>query len=292
MPNDRRFSERTLLSAVDLYRALPSAWFEKVLIDLSMSLYVPEDLSVYEKANKLARFAQENPNHLTPLGSSLWDEIVEQAVLVHTHVWQQRYSSDDMRIDMANLLDYSDATVAFRHALKQDGFEITGGKLRRILPPEADLPQTSDELHDLLDELDMSTLKCHLDQAIEAHTRGEWASANGQLRNVLQELFDEIARRKYPACAGNKTGKDSRNLLAKNEPPSFRPFFQEELHEWNSKGQNFVGGIFKLLNTEGPHPGLSNEADCTFRLHLVLVVAHYFARRAKSYLAEKGSTPL
>lgn len=253
-----------------------------------MDLCFPEDpyaVSVGNKANKLIRFAKENPEHLTASGSSLWDEIVEQAVLVHTHVWQQRYSSDDMRIATANITAFGDADLAFLHALKQDGFEITGEwKLRKTLPSEADLPQTSDELHDLLDELDMSTLKCHLDQAIEAHTRGEWASANGQLRTVLQGLFDEIARRIDPIEAKKrKPGINLRQLLSETDPP----FFSKPRAEWTCDGKNFIEGIVKRLHSEGPHPGLSDEGDCTFRLHLVLIVAHYYLRHAKSYLADE-----
>ena len=43
-------------------------------------------------------------------------------------------------------------------------------------------------------------------------------------------------------------------------------------------------GVFKLLHPEGSHPGLSNEEDCTFRLHMVLIIARHFLQRAKSRL--------
>lgn len=268
-----------MVKSVALFRTLPQADFGEIMAELSMDLCFPEDpyaVSVGNKANKLIRFAKENPEHLTASGSSLWDEIVEQAVpLAHTRL--------DTSVDPWATPDTT--ATAFVHALKQDGFEITDeGQLRETLPCEADLPQTSDELHDLLDELNMSTLKGHLDQAIEAHTRGEWASANGQLRNILQELFDEIARRIDPIRAKNlKPGINLRQLLSETDPP----FFSKPRAEWTCDGKNFIEGIVKRLHSEGPHPGLSDEGDCTFRLHLVLIVAHYYLRHAKSYLADE-----
>lgn len=283
MSNDQRFSELTLLRAVDLFREVTQAEIGRILLYLSMDSCIQEDLSVNKKANTLARFAKENPDHPTSSGASLWDEIVEQAVcLAHRQLGTPVgfLSGEEPTPDPT--------TTAFIHALKQDGFEITDeGKLRKTLPCEADLPKISDELHDLLDELDMGIVKGHLNQAIEAHTRGGWASANAQLRDVLEGLFDEIACRIDPANAEDKRGAGSRRLLAQANPP----FFQKELGEWTDNGKNFIEGVFKRLHSRGSHPGLSDEADCTFRLHLVLIVAHYYVRRAKSYLAQEGDTP-
>ena len=144
------------------------------------------------------------------------------------------------------------------------------------------MPQADNEVHALLDELDMEVAKGHLDQAIDNHARGQWAAANAQLRGCMQELFDVVAVRLEPeASAGLKPGENRRRLLARRQPP----FLYEDLGEWGQDGKNFVNGMFKRLHGHGAHPGLSDEEDCTFRLHLVLVVARLFLRRAKSLRA-------
>ena len=60
------------------------------------------------------------------------------------------------------------------------------------------------------------------------------------------------------------------------------PFISRELNEWSDDGKNFVNGTFKRVHPQGSHPGLSDEEDCTFRLHLVLLVARLFLRRLNS----------
>jgi len=127
----------------------------------------------------------------------------------------------------------------------------------------------------------METAKGHLNQAIDNHDRGQYASANAQLRSFMEELFDRIAEHLEPARAATlPSAENRRNLLAIRQPP----FLFEDLGEWGQNGKNFVNGMFKRLHGHGSHPGLSDEEDCTFRLHLVLVVARHFLRRLRALL--------
>ena len=258
-----RFSELTLIEAVNVFRALTQASFDKLMLRLSMDSEITPGYrignSVDSKANQLAKFAKENPAHQTPSGSNLMEEIVEQAARLAA-------PANDM---------------AFLHALARDGFAITNeGVLRNTLPSEADLPQAESELASLLDEFNLTTVKGHLEQAISNHSQGNWAAANSQFRTFLEGLFDEIALRIEPTKAVNlPSGENRRQLLAASQPP----FFVEQLGEWSQDGKNFVNGVFKRLHPAGPHPGLSDEEDCTFRFHMVLIVARYFLRRAKGF---------
>ncbi len=151
------------------------------------------------------------------------------------------------------------------------------------------MPQADDEVHAVLDELNMGVAKGHLEQAIDNHSRGQWAAANGELRKVVENMFDVIAERlDAERAAATPGGNARRQLLAALDPP----FFIEPLGEWSSgeeQGKNFVNGVFKRLHPEGGHPGLSDEEDCTFRLHLVLVVVRLFLRRARTRLEGAGS---
>ena len=274
MSDTPRFSERTLLEAVNLFAdSLRGANIDSLILQLlpvnspERRRALRESQSKQAKVNELTRFAQENPYHQTPLDSNLWDEIVGKAASFP----RQKLSS------------------AFIYALARDGFTIEDdGTLRRTLPCIADLPRTDDEVQILLDQLGMDTAKGHLDQAIENHSRGNWAAANGQIRTFLEDLFNEIARHLDPQhAAGKSSGHNMRQLLAATAPP----FLQESLGEWSQDGKNFINGVFKLLNSEGSHPGLSNDDDSTFRLHLALIVARHYLRRHHQSTNRAGEAP-
>ena len=162
-------------------------------------------------------------------------------------------------------------------SIERDGFTIgEDGILRRMLPEALDLPVADDEVHVLLDRHQFGTPRGHLDQGIRAHSDSQWAAANGQFRTFLESLFDEIALRLDARNApATRTGETRRQLLA-NLPT---PFLSRQLNEWSDDGKNFVNGTFKRLNPQGSHPGLSDEEDSTFRLHLVLLTARLFLRR-------------
>ena len=264
MSNTSRFSERTLLEAVDLFpQSLTGNDIDRLIHRIlpvnssERSRALDNSQSKRGKVNEITRFAQENPNHQTASESNLWDEIIEEAASLP----KPRHSK------------------AFIYALARDGFTLEDdGILRRALPCIADLPRADDEVHILLDKLNMDMAKGHLVQAIENHSQGNWAAANGQLRTFMEGLFNEIARRVSPTqITDNHTSENLRQLLAKTDPP----FLQESLGEWGQDGKNFINGVFKRLHGEGSHPGLSGDEDSTFRLHLVLIVARHYLRRAQ-----------
>ena len=174
---------------------------------------------------------------------------------------------------------------AFFRALRRDGFiRDENGVLRRTLPEVLDLPAADDEVHVLRDRYQFTTPKGHLDQAIRAHSEGDWAAANSQFRTFLESLFDEIAVCLDPGNApAARTGETRRQLLA-NLPA---PFLSRDLNEWSDDGKNFVNCTFKRLHPQGSHPGLSDEEDSTFRLHLVLLTARVFLRRLDATLGRR-----
>jgi hypothetical protein len=136
-------------------------------------------------------------------------------------------------------------------------------------------------VHVLLNKHNLATPLGHLDQAINAHTRGEWAAANGQGRSFLESLLDETAYLLSPnAPRGQNQGEARRQLLANLADP----FLSRNLNEWSDDGKSFVHGVFRRLHPQGAHPGLSDEEDSTFRLHLVLLASRLFLRRLDALL--------
>jgi hypothetical protein len=165
---------------------------------------------------------------------------------------------------------------AFVRAVERAGYLIENGQLRRTLPQALDLPAKEDEVHTLLNRYILATPLGHLDQAITAHGRGDWAAANGQIRSSLESLLDEVAYLLVPnAPRGQNQGEARREALANLQPP----FLSLDLNEWGNKGKNLLNGVFKRLHPQGAHPGLSDEEDSTFRLHLVLLLSRLFLRR-------------
>lgn len=146
--------------------------------------------------------------------------------------------------------------------------------LRAALPEEIDLPAADDEVHQLLKHFGFQIPSGHLDQAIAAHTRGDWAAANSQIRSFLEGLLDAIALRIDRQKAGLlPTSENRRAMLAE------RGFLSKDRNEWAPDGKSYINGLFKMLHTDGSHPGLSDEDHSTFRLHLGLVTGRTFLRR-------------
>jgi hypothetical protein len=66
-----------------------------------------------------------------------------------------------------------------------------------------------------------------------------------------------------------------RTWLAQRDPT----FFNAGLNEWDFQGGGFMESFFRRLHPQGAHPGLYDEDDSTFRLHLVLLVGRQLLRR-------------
>ena len=172
--------------------------------------------------------------------------------------------------------------------LLNDGFSIFEEKeesypwreklvLHRMHPDIADIPTADDEVHSLLKKHKFDTPLGHLKQAINAHTRGEWASSNSQIRSFFEGLFDEIDRRVAPEKTELCIDAKARRSLLANLPT---PFLSKNLNEWDDgQKQAFIPALFNRLHPEGSHPGLSDEEDSTFRLHIILITSRLILKR-------------
>ncbi|MCK4240747.1 MAG: hypothetical protein KAX30_03930 [Candidatus Atribacteria bacterium] len=219
------------------------------------------------RLNALMKYLIDNPDEKGPSGANLTFEIIEEAIA--------RRSSDFSFGLSARPID--ERLPKLINSLKRDGYVITNGRLKTMLPEDIQLVEKENELNSLLDKFGFTTAKGHLEQAISAHTRSDWASANAQLRTFTESLFNSIAEK----LANNKTtlpqpGHQRREFLAKLNPP----FLLSTLNEWEISGKGgFLQGLWRRLNPQGSHPGLSDEEDSTFRLHLVILTASHYIRR-------------
>jgi hypothetical protein len=151
--------------------------------------------------------------------------------------------------------------------------------LKRMLPkeiPEIDFREAENEVVGLLDRFRFTIAKGHLDNALSAFQRGEWSSANGELRNFYEEYLNSIAL--GFGYRGQDDSKLKRDYLGKDVQP---PFLIPDYNEWNENNQKpqYVQGLMSRMHPHGGHPGLSEEEDATFRLQITLITARLFLRR-------------
>jgi hypothetical protein len=200
------FSRKTLIELVNALNFQTHDEVERFGLEFN----IEEEITgkwVKEKETSIVKYLASNPEAVGPNGSNMAIEIIEYAIKNH-----RRFEPfEEIHSDLA-------------HSLEKDGYEFTSSGIRKKLPREFPVVEQENQLISLLDKFGFSTAKGHYEQAIAAHSRGEWASANAQLRT-------------------------------------------------------FVESFWKRLHPEGSHPGLSEQSDSTFRLHLVILVIHHFLTR-------------
>ncbi|MDL1959717.1 MAG: hypothetical protein LWW99_10245 [Deltaproteobacteria bacterium] len=261
------FSRTTIIEAVSLLDNQPHSNIDRLIIrfGLEESMSGSRQKYVKEKVNAVSSYLIEHPDFQGTNNSGLTFEVIEFLV---------RNIPDPDEDD--SFETSQDRYFKLRNSLARDGYRVEGGKLRTILPENINLSKKESELELFLKNSDFKIARGHFEQAIDAHTRGAWAAANGQLRTFVESLFDEIAKRVVDDTPLPSSSHNRREALAKADPP----FFMASLNEWEigSKG-GFVQGFWRRLHPDGSHPGLSDEEDSTFRLHLVVLVAHHFLKR-------------
>lgn len=239
------FTRPTILAALAMLEArLSQAKFDQLVLRLAQEQHITSDttISVPKKAAQLGRVILAKGTELVPTldGTvTLTEAAVREAIALMVNM-------DSPWPEQQRLI----------RALALDGFVVdwkddssNSPLLRAALPEEVDLPAADDEVHQLLKHFGFRTALGHLDQAIDAHTRGDWAAANSQTRTFLESLFDEIAHHIDLAEATARGSSENRRAWLAD-----REFLSKPRTEWTNDGKNYINGLFKMLHTEGSHP--------------------------------------
>lgn len=231
----------------------------------------------------LARIATEKAlnvnvmteNGIVPIGRAL----VETAITApdrcqQSDSWKKLVAG--LRFDGFEVV-LTEVEAAAAYSWGQGGAQVVA-TLTRMLPeniPGVDFREAESEVVTLLDRSGFTVAKGHLNQALSAFQRGEWSSANGELRNFYESYLNEIAL--SLGYSGGGDSKAKRDFLGNLQPP----FLLADYNEWNINNQKpqFVQGLMSRMHPHGGHPGLSEEEDATFRLQVSLVTARLFLRR-------------
>ncbi|MBB3779816.1 hypothetical protein FHY16_002586 [Xanthomonas campestris] len=262
------FSRPTIVAATGLLEQHTQARFNQTVVRLGLEDDVSQDttVSVGKKIAMLGKVVVARADQV--LQTVDGPVTLAEAVVREAAQLAQPASTEAVHTD-------------FLRGLARDGFVLVPAassgqraSIRAALPSEVQLPAKDDEVHHLLKQFGFSTPLGHLDQAVDAHTRGDWAACNGQLRAFMEGLFDDIARYiDLPQAVRLPTAENRRGMLGS------LGFLDASSNEWSGDGKNYVNGLFKMLHTQGAHPGLSDQDHSTFRLHLVLVTAGMYLRR-------------
>lgn len=262
------FTRPTIVAAVEfLGEMLTQAKFDQLAVRLGLDEEIPQGQakSVTAKSALLARIVNQRAAQIVSTLDgpvTLADAAVREAVGVTV----PQYAKNEQE--------------RFLRGLALDGYIVSWEEdtrtplLRAALPGEVDLPAADDEVHQLLKKFGFNVPLGHLDQAIDAHTRGDWAAANSQMRTFLEGLLSDIASHIDPQKAATLASSENRRAwLAERE------FLSSSRNEWTKDGKNYLNGLFKMLHTDGSHPGLSDEDHSTFRLHVGLITGRTLLRR-------------
>ena len=210
------FTRPTLVAAVELLEHHSQARFNQVVLRLGLEDNIASStaLSVAKKCDILGRIVVQHASEVldTLNGTmTLGEAVAREAVQL-------------VRPDFE-----TPAQTAFLRGLARDGYVVSAGEfgaaliLRSALPDEIQLAETDDEVHQLLKGFQFVTPLGHLKQAIEAHTRGDWAACNSQLRTFLESLFDDIARSAASQEASQLTSSENRRALLADRIFRHRP---------------------------------------------------------------------
>lgn len=263
-----RFSSYTLIEVVSLIESWGHSAIDQLITRFDLDVELPDKSHInrQDKANVISRYLTDHPAEKGPTGAEKPYEVISYIISEETGS-----AAEDDWFDMDEQDSVNDSV---ERALAQDGFAIRNGELVPLLPEEADLSEHENELFQLLAKFGMETAHGHLEQALTAHARGEWAGANAQVRTFFESVFEYIADEFD--ISEDKTFYQRCSDLARLSPP----FLDPDLNEWEiGNNGGFLQGFRSRLHPEGSHPGLSDEEDSRFRLHLAMLVVHHYLRR-------------
>ena len=190
---------------------------------------------------------------------STWDVIDEVARDAHEAIEQ------DPWLTWAETLLQS-----LGQALRVDGFDLLEGRVVPFVSPSVEPAQEQGILESRLDELRFSVARTHLDQAVDNAARGNWESANSQIRSFLEAVCDAVADQLYRGGGEAPTRGDARQYLAAE---GFIDEYEDKL----------LRAFFKVLHGGGSHSGTSKEADCHRRRLMAFSLANYYLDRLEEW---------
>jgi hypothetical protein len=140
----------------------------------------------------------------------------------------------------------------------------------RLLPmddPAAPLSRQITALEADFDRLGMTAAATHYEQAVDNFRDQNFEAANGQLRSMFEAVVVHTARRFGFTSTRAGSGGAAINYLRTHD------------HLPDDDGGMFVHGLWKIVHTNGPHPGTTTAGETHFRLLTLTGAARYLIDR-------------
>lgn len=180
------YSRRTVVEALKLlaekksYAAITEVAFTHDLMEVATGGNVKEN--VRSLTNHLLSVQNQQEDMVNEIVETLINEVLNFAK------GHSEYNPDEE-------VPLEESHPALIRALRIDGFVVRDFKLVRQLPESITLSNHQNELFMLLEKHNFDISRGHLEQVIDAHAQGRWASSNGQLRSFMETLFNDMADR-------------------------------------------------------------------------------------------------
>lgn len=176
---------------------------------------------------------------------------------------------------------------ALRESLLADGYELRMRDLGdfdskwncRLLPIDPDDAPLSEEMTALEAELadrGYDVAREHYRDALKHFSEQVHPSANAMLRDTIEELVLRLAVDYAGYQDNGKAGQGGRAigaLYAQGGPPRVAG---QPLPE--SDGGRMLRGVWEVLHSNGPHPGLSDADEARIRMQLVTALARFLLK--------------
>ena len=185
---------------------------------------------------------------------------------------------------------YQDDLRALREALLSDGYEIRWSEPNlmpdrtqecEIVPIDPDGTPVTAEITALEAELNSrgyTETREHYRLAVKHFTEQDHPSANGQLRNMVESLVTHLAIDHTGYIDTGKAGQGGRAIKHLYTPGGLAPAeVGKPLPE--KDGGGMLKGIWDILHSNGPHPGLSNADEARIRMQLCTALARFLLKQ-------------
>ena len=184
---------------------------------------------------------------------------VQNAIALFEEVWQR---FDDGRWDKAIRQD-------LQEALRADGLDIVGGRVVPFLSPSITPQKEQGLLESRLSDNGFNVALNHFNQSVDNAARGQWESANGDLRAFFDRLCEDTAGRIHKGPQNPPVAGKARQYLTDQ---GFLSSDESELLRY----------LFRVLHGEGAHPGTSSSDDCHRRRLMVVALSNYYLDKLSS----------